>query len=293
MDAAGHVAGLRRGKEGGQRAGVLDRDAPPGRGAFDRVGEERVEAGDAAGRARADRAGRSPRPWRSSRSVHRAGKACARPQANRAVVRAPAASAFCPCEGNTASPFPTRPRCRSWARLASRPQASAGGGYVTGNCAITVATDTDQTAFVLRTASRVSDVPWRSRTLNGWKSSSTIGVFTSMVSASARERPLSSAQVRAPNAAASSRSAASAAVSDPSRAMAMPASARFSAGASSTPSPLMATESPFACRERTSRSLCSGPLRGICRRRRARETAARRLARSAPRWRPPCRPDRR
>jgi hypothetical protein len=44
-------------------------------------------------------------------------------------------------------------------------------------------------------------------------------------------------------------------------AIATPMSARLSAGASLTPSPVMATTSPLRCSARTSRSLCSGPPR--------------------------------
>ncbi len=41
----------------------------------------------------------------------------------------------------------------------------------------------------------------------------------------------------------------------------MPASARLSAGASFTPSPVIATDKPFACKAVTRRSLCSGLVR--------------------------------
>ena len=43
--------------------------------------------------------------------------------------------------------------------------------------------------------------------------------------------------------------------------MATPISARFRAGASLTPSPVMATTAPSACRAFTRRSLCAGLVR--------------------------------
>ena len=56
-------------------------------------------------------------------------------------------------------------------------------------------------------------------------------------------------------------SAASLAASVPLLPIATPTSARFSAGASLTPSPVIATTSPLACRACTRRSLCSGLAR--------------------------------
>ncbi len=61
----------------------------------------------------------------------------------------------------------------------------------------------------------------------------------------------------------STRSAASRAASVPRRPIATPMSAALSAGASFTPSPVMATSSPSACSARTSRSLCSGLARAM------------------------------
>ena len=55
--------------------------------------------------------------------------------------------------------------------------------------------------------------------------------------------------------------AASLATSVPVMPMAMPMSARFSAGASFTPSPVMATNSPCAWSACTMRILCSGATR--------------------------------
>ena len=60
---------------------------------------------------------------------------------------------------------------------------------------------------------------------------------------------------------ASTMAAASLAASVPFLPMATPTSARFRAGASFTPSPVMATTSPLACRACTRRSLCSGLAR--------------------------------
>ena len=60
---------------------------------------------------------------------------------------------------------------------------------------------------------------------------------------------------------ASTISAASLVASVPLMPMATPTSARFKAGASLTPSPVMATTSPLACRAVTRRSLCSGLVR--------------------------------
>ncbi len=59
----------------------------------------------------------------------------------------------------------------------------------------------------------------------------------------------------------STMSAASLATSVPVMPMATPMSARRSAGASLTPSPVMATTSPRACRAWTRRSFCSGVTR--------------------------------
>ena len=69
------------------------------------------------------------------------------------------------------------------------------------------------------------------------------------------------------------------------RPMATPTSARFKAGASLTPSPVMATTSPSACSAVTIRSLCSGLVRAntvdvarqpaLARRRRDRRAPAR------------------
>ncbi len=59
----------------------------------------------------------------------------------------------------------------------------------------------------------------------------------------------------------STRSAASRAASVPFCPMATPILAALSAGASLTPSPVMATSSPWACRAATRRSLCSGLAR--------------------------------
>jgi hypothetical protein len=56
-------------------------------------------------------------------------------------------------------------------------------------------------------------------------------------------------------------SAASRLTSVPVIPMAMPTSACFKAGASLTPSPVMATMWPFCCQARTTRSLCSGETR--------------------------------
>ena len=55
--------------------------------------------------------------------------------------------------------------------------------------------------------------------------------------------------------------AASLAASVPLRPIAMPISACFNDGASLTPSPVIATTSPLACKARTMRSLCSGLVR--------------------------------
>ena len=60
---------------------------------------------------------------------------------------------------------------------------------------------------------------------------------------------------------ASTISAASFAASLPLPPIAMPTSARFRAGASLTPSPVIATTAPSACRACTRRSLCSGLVR--------------------------------
>jgi hypothetical protein len=60
---------------------------------------------------------------------------------------------------------------------------------------------------------------------------------------------------------ASTISAASFAASVPVRPMATPMSARLSAGASFTPSPVIATAAPPACSASTRRSLCSGSVR--------------------------------
>jgi len=56
-------------------------------------------------------------------------------------------------------------------------------------------------------------------------------------------------------------SAASRATSVPARPIAMPMSAAFSAGASLTPSPVIATTSPLLCSARTIASFCSGATR--------------------------------
>ena len=56
-------------------------------------------------------------------------------------------------------------------------------------------------------------------------------------------------------------SAASFVTSVPVTPIATPMSADFSAGASFTPSPVMATMLPSACRASTIRSLCSGATR--------------------------------
>ena len=58
--------------------------------------------------------------------------------------------------------------------------------------------------------------------------------------------------------------------------MATPTSARFSAGASLTPSPVMATTAPSACSASTRRSLCSGLVRA--------KTVASRATRRRPPW---------
>jgi hypothetical protein len=60
---------------------------------------------------------------------------------------------------------------------------------------------------------------------------------------------------------ASTKSAASLAASVPFMPIATPTSARFSAGASLTPSPVIATTWPAACSACTRRSLCSGLAR--------------------------------
>ena len=57
------------------------------------------------------------------------------------------------------------------------------------------------------------------------------------------------------------RSAASFVTSVPAMPIAMPIDASFSAGASFTPSPVMATTAPFAFHARTMRSLCSAVTR--------------------------------
>ena len=59
----------------------------------------------------------------------------------------------------------------------------------------------------------------------------------------------------------STMSAASLATSVPVTPMATPMSARLSAGASLTPSPVMATTSPRACSALTMASFCSGEVR--------------------------------
>ena len=75
---------------------------------------------------------------------------------------------------------------------------------------------------------------------------------------------------------ASTIAATSLAASVPRRPMATPTSARFSAGASLTPSPVMATTAPSACSASTSRSLCSGLVRA--------KTVASRATRRRPPW---------
>ena len=60
---------------------------------------------------------------------------------------------------------------------------------------------------------------------------------------------------------ASTMSAASFETSVPVMPMATPMSAFFSAGASLTPSPVIATTAPFRCSASTMRSLCSGLTR--------------------------------
>jgi hypothetical protein len=56
-------------------------------------------------------------------------------------------------------------------------------------------------------------------------------------------------------------SAASRATSVPRLPMAMPTSAFFSAGASFTPSPVIATTAPASCQRRIRSSFCSGETR--------------------------------
>ncbi len=76
------------------------------------------------------------------------------------------------------------------------------------------------------------------------------------------DRPSSiAATIVAKSSSARTMSDASFETSVPAMPIATPMSAVFSAGASFTPSPVIATTSPAPCRDRTIRSLCSGLTR--------------------------------
>uniref|UniRef100_A0A0S6Z131 Uncharacterized protein n=1 Tax=Mizugakiibacter sediminis TaxID=1475481 RepID=A0A0S6Z131_9GAMM len=78
----------------------------------------------------------------------------------------------------------------------------------------------------------------------------------------------------------STRSAASRATSVPRRPIATPMCAAFSAGASLTPSPVIATTSPFAFSASTMRSFCSGMMRANTPHSRMRATSSKSSIRS-------------